>query len=186
MDEKSNGHWKCYLAWREFERCLSLQDVENLLEASIKVESEKLHNILKRIIYVTLFFGERGLAFQGSSQRIGDSNNINVLGVIEFLSHWDLILKEHLLKVEESQKTGVGLQVQYLSSESQNEFIAECSDLINQHVWGERKSAKYYAIIVDSSPDSSHVEQTTFLLRYLVRHEPRFEIVERFHDLCGL
>ena len=29
----------------------------------------------------------------------------------------------------------------------------------------------------------SHVEQTTFLLRYPVRHELRFEIVERFINL---
>ena len=37
-----------------------------------------------------------------------------------------------------------------------------------------------YAIIVDSTSDSSHVEQTSFHLRYLVRHESRFEIVGRF------
>ena len=41
---------------------------------------------------------------------------------------------------------------------------------------GETQSAKYYAIIVDSS----HIEQTTFLLRYLVCHESQFKIVERF------
>ena len=34
--------------------------------------------------------------------------------------------------------------------------------------------------MVDSIPDSSHVEHTTFLLRYIVRHESRLEIVERF------
>ena len=28
--------------------------------------------------------------------------------------------------------------------------------------------------------DSSHVEKTTFILRYLVSHKSRFEIVERF------
>ena len=39
--EKSNGHRECYLTWRKLERRLSLQDVENLLEASVKVESEK-------------------------------------------------------------------------------------------------------------------------------------------------
>ena len=70
-----------------------------------------------------------------------------------------------MLKVEESHKKGERLQVHYLSSESQNEFITECSDLVKQHVLGERQSAKYYAIIVDSTPDSSHAEQTTFLLR---------------------
>ena len=96
------------------------------------------------------------------------------------LSHWDPILKVHVLKVEESQKKGIRLQVHYLSNESQNEFIAECSGLVKQHILGERQFAKYYAIIIDSTPDSSHVEQTTFLLRYLVRHESRFEFMERF------
>ena len=67
----------------ELERRLSLQEcIENLLEASIKVKSEKWYNIFKQIIYVTLFLGERGIAFQGSSQRIGNSNNVNLLGLI--------------------------------------------------------------------------------------------------------
>ena len=64
-----------------------------------------------------------------------------------------------MLKVEESQKNGERLQVHYLSNESQNELIAECSDVAKQPVLGERKSARYYAIIVDSTPDSSHHEQ---------------------------
>ena len=48
---------------------------------------------LKRIIDVTLFLGDRGLAFQDSSQRIGDTNNGNIFGLIELLSHCDTILK---------------------------------------------------------------------------------------------
>ena len=70
-----------------------------------------------------------------------------------------------MLKVEESQKKGDRLQV-YLS----NEFIAECSDLVKQHGLGERN----FAMILDSTADSSHDVQTTFFLRYLVRHESRF------------
>ena len=144
-------------------KALELQKgVENLLERPIKVESEKWCNILKRLIDVTLFLGERGLAFRGSSQRIGNSNNGNFLGLIELLSHWHPILKEHLLKVEGLQKKGKKLQVHYLSNESQNEFIAECFDLVKQHNLGERQSVKYYAIIIDFIPDLSHVEQTTF------------------------
>ena len=77
-----------------------------------------------------------------------------------------------------------------------NELIAECSHLVRQHVFGERKSAMCYAVIVHSTPDSSHVELTTFLFRYLTtflfrylttflfrylfRHESRFDIVKRF------
>ena len=42
---------------------------------------------------------------------------------------------EHVLTVEESQKEAEGLQVRYLSNEFENEFIAECSDLVGQHVF---------------------------------------------------
>ena len=73
------------------------------------------------------------------------------------------------------------LPVHYLSNESQNKFIAECSDLVKQHVLGERNSA----IIIDFTPDSSHVEQTTFLLRYLVHLDSRYEIVELFQKCVG-
>ena len=73
------------------------------METSIKVESEKLYSILKRIIDVTLFLAECGVVFKGSSQRIGNSNNGNVLGLIELLSNRDAIPKEHVLKAEESQ-----------------------------------------------------------------------------------
>lgn len=41
--------------------------------------------------------------------------------------------------------------------------------------------AKYYSIIVDATPDCSHVEQTTFILRYiLLSAQDKFEVQERF------
>ena len=44
-------HRECYLDWRELERRLSLQKgAEDLIQPSIKMESEDWHNILKRII----------------------------------------------------------------------------------------------------------------------------------------
>ena len=68
------------------------------------------------------------------------------------------------------------LRVHYLCIEAQNEFIVECSDFVKQHVLGERKSAMCYAKIVYLTADSSHLDQTTFFLHYLVRHLSRFEI----------
>ena len=55
--------------------------------------------------------------------------------------------------------------------------------LLSSTFFGERKSAKFHAIIVDSTSDSPHVEQTVFHLSYQVRHEPRFEIMEQFLKL---
>ena len=58
----------------------------------------------------------------------------------------------------------------------QNDLI-----LLSSTFWEkECQCAKYYAIIVDSKPDSSHDQQTTFLLRYQVRNKSQFVIVDRF------
>ena len=127
--------------------------IKNILKKLIKVESEKWYYILKQLIDVTLFLGKRGLAFQGSLKGIGDSNNGNFLRLIELLSHRNPIVKEHVLKVEGSQRKSKRPQVHYLSNESHNEFIAECCDLVKQHILGERQSEKYYVIIVDSTTE---------------------------------
>ncbi|XP_013781317.1 uncharacterized protein LOC106465628 [Limulus polyphemus] len=120
---------------RELERRLMSETrSDTILEVSIKTEAVKCYNILKCIIDVVLFLGERDLAFTGSSHRIGDSNNGNFLGLIEVLFRCDPILQEHVLSVEELQKRSEQLQVHYLSPDSQNEFIAECSNLCREEI----------------------------------------------------
>ena len=61
------------------------------------------------------------------------------------LSHWDPILKERVLKVEELQNEDERLHVHYLSNESKNEFFAECSDLLSCAFFGVvwRHSGQY-------------------------------------------
>ncbi len=46
----------------------------------------------------------------------------------------------------------------------------------------ERANVKYYSIIVDATPDSAHVKQTMFILRYvnLDSHITRYKVEERF------
>ena len=92
---------------------------------------------------------------RGSSQRIGDRSNGNSLRLIELLSHYDKVLGESVTQVAQSQKKGERLvQVHYLSSDSQNEFISECTELIKGQILQERLSSKYFAIMVDATPDS--------------------------------
>ena len=52
----------------------------------------------------------------------------------------------------------------------------------------EGRISKYFAVNVDVTPDSSHVEQTTFLLRYLNLEHDGYEEQERFlvfGDCCS-
>lgn len=127
--------------------------------------------LLRCFLDVTIFLAERGLAFRGDSEKIGNCTNGNFLGILELLGKYDPLLSGHLQKVRHSQETGNKLQVSYLSPEIQNELIDLCGSIVLQHILKEREEAKYFALIVDATPDSAHKEQTAFLMRYV--HLPK-------------
>ena len=135
--EKSVAHRESYVEWREVERRLK-KDAGIDMQTDKEIMSQKLmwRELLKRIVDVILFLGERSLAIRGSPQRIGCSNNGNFLGIIELLSHYDPLLREHVTKVAETQKAGKRLPAHYLSGDSQNEFISACAHHVRQEIPG--------------------------------------------------
>ncbi|XP_064122701.1 uncharacterized protein LOC135226949 [Macrobrachium nipponense] len=170
--EHTNYHKQCYLDWRQLEARLKEESgIDDQLQRSIQSEKSKWKLILKRILDVVLTLGERGLSFQGESSMICDTNNGNFLGIIELLSRYDPILQDHVSKVREAQKDGKRRQAHYLSYSSQNEFIQLCAEKVKDCILNERDQAKYYSIMVDATPDMSHTEQSTFILRYLTCDE---------------
>lgn len=95
---------------------------------------------------------------------------------------YDSVLRNHLQTVKDSQQSHHRLQAHYLSSDIQNEFIELCAQHVRKEILNERENSKYYALIVDATPDSSHVEQTTFILRYLhyIEETMTYAVKERF------
>ena len=81
-----------------------------MIEALIATEVKKWYNVLQRIIDVILFLSERGRALRSASQMIEDANNGTFWGLMELLSHWDPILKQHVLKVQKSEQKDERLQ----------------------------------------------------------------------------
>ena len=157
------------MAWRELERRIAADSgIDCLLDRNILSDAKKWEKLLTRIIDVILFLGERGLAFRGNSQRIGDVHNGNFLGLLELLARYDPLLQEHITKIQHSQLKRERLQTHYLSADSQNEFIGLFADYVRKCILEELKKVKYYSIMVDATPDTSHTEQTTFVFRYLV------------------
>ncbi len=179
--ERSSPHRECYLSWRELQtRLLMNTGVDVMVEERVLSEIEQWKKLLSRIIDVTIFLGERGLAFRGSSLRIGDVHDGNFLGILELLAHYDPLLQEHISKVKTSQPDGKRLQAHYLSPQSQNEFIKVCAARVRGCILKERENTKYFSIMVDGTPDSSHTEQTTFILRYMNREGDEYSVKERF------
>ena len=147
LHENSINHKQCYLEWRQLEIRLSdKSSIDNQLITRINTDISKWMELLHRIIDVILFLGQRGLSFRGDTDAVGDVHNGNFLGIIELISHYDPILREHVRKVHESQKKGKLLQAHYLSNDSQNEFIHLCANKLRSCMLIERTNAKYYSL----------------------------------------
>jgi hypothetical protein len=78
------------------------------------------------------------------------------------------LLVEHLKKVKQAQIEKKWLPVHYLSADIQNEFISCCAEYVLSCILREREISKYFSIIVDVTPDLAHMEQTTFILLYVI------------------
>lgn len=177
--ETSTHHKKCYIEWRAVEiRVKEGTDIQSHLDEELTQRKKYWQELLQRLLAVILFIAERGLPFRGESSKLGDPHNGNFLGITELLSKYDPLLREHVTKVKESQENEKRLQAHYLSWRSQNEFIDICGKKVLNHILIERQKAKYYAILVDATPDITHEEQVTFILRYLLENEYGYKIKE--------
>jgi len=68
----------------------------------------------------------------------------------------------------------------YLSNTIQNELLSSTSKLISDSIISSINSSKYFAIIVDSTPDISHQEQLTIVVRFVSFKNNQFKIYEHF------
>lgn len=149
--------------------------VDTEMEKSFLREKEYWKNILQRIVAAIKFLSKNGLAFYGSTTKIFSKGNGNFLSSLEFLSEFDPFLATHLQKYG---NPGSG-NVSYLSSTICNEFITLLAREVLNCILKDLRVAKYFSIIVDSTPDISHIDQLTLIVRYVL---PSGKPVESF--LC--
>ena len=122
------------LSWRELQTRLQMHPgVGVMVEERFLSEIVQWEKLLCRIIDLTIFLGERGLAFCCSSLRIGDVHNGNFLGILELLAHYDQLLQKHISKVKTSKQTGERLQA-----------LKVCAARVRGYILKERENAKYF------------------------------------------
>lgn len=136
-------------------------------------ENKYWFEVLRRVVAVTKFLATRGLPFFGRNETIGSCSNGNYLGCMELISKFDPFLAKHLQKYGNPGKG----RTSYLSSTTLNEFIDLMGNKVSNVIIEQIKSAKFYSVIVDSSPDLSHTDQLTIVIRYV---SSDCEPVERF------
>ena len=111
--------------------------------------------MLERVVTVIMFLAERGLAFRGGTELSFSSNTGNYLGCMELLTKFDPFLEEHICTSENAGKGSVS----YLPSTICDELVELLASTLHENIVAEVKSAKYYGISINSTPDIGHVDQ---------------------------
>ena len=144
-----------------------------------QTEKNYWRNVLQRVVETIKFLAERGLAFRGDNETFGSATNGNFLGLLEVIAKFDPVLASH---IERHGGKGSG-STTYLSKTICEELLQVMAQKLESSIITEVKTAKYFAISVDSTPDISNVDQLTFILRYVL---PNGKPVERFVQFLEL
>lgn len=164
-------HRKSLLTWKTYS---TSHKVDDEMTESLNKQVAYWKNVFKRLIEVIKFIAERSLAFRGDDERLGSPHNGNYLGILELISKFDPFLSQHL---EHFGQKGKG-SVSYLSKTICEELISCMGRKVYNQIIAEIKQAKYYSIVVDSTPDLSHIDQLSIIFRYCLNGK----VLERF--LC--
>jgi hypothetical protein len=144
----------------------------------INLEVNYWKEVLKRIVAIIKFLSSRGIAFRGENQIIGSQHNGNYLGCLKLINQFDPFLLEHLNKYGNQGKGNPS----YLSVNICNEFMNIMERQVLNTILSELKVVIYYSIGVDSSSNLSHINQMTFIIRYVNNDTP----VERFLEFIPI
>ena len=110
---------------------------------------------------------------RGGNEVFGSPQNGNFLGLLELLAQFDDFLADYICR---SGNSGRGVP-SYLFSTICNEFVQLMPKEVTIKIANEVEKVKYYGITVESTPDVTHVDQLTFIIRYV---QDDGAIVERF------
>ncbi len=175
LKQHENGSDHCnMLKWKEFALRLSKGKTIDATEMALfEAEKNRLRDVLTRVISIIQSLAERNLAFRWSVDTLHEDNNGNFLKEVELIAEFDPVLKEHIRRIDSGAQ-----HVTYLGKTIQNELIGSISDKILEKTVAEIKESKYYSIILDCTPDISHTEQMSVIVRTVSLRTP--EIKEYF------
>ncbi|MFS7941976.1 putative transcription factor and/or regulators TTF-type(Zn) family [Helianthus anomalus] len=169
-------HFKNMNEWFELRQRLKCKEtIDKGAYEHFRKEKDYWKQVILRIIALVKFLAKYGLAFRGSNEKLYQKGNGNFLGLVEMLEEFDPIMKEHVRRVLNEE-----CHVHFLSHNIQNELIQLLGDKVRTEIIKKVKQAKYYSIILDCTPDTSHQEQMSIIVRYVNFNSSSVTIEESF------
>lgn len=161
--EISKGHFAATVSCVELEMRLTNRCTINDYHASqIQAEKWRWREVFKRLLAIVQFLAEHNLAFRGSVDRLAEPHNGNFLGLVQLLGKFDPVMQEHIRRIKNDE-----IHDHYLGKRIQNELITVIGDKVRSEIIKRVKLAKYFAVILDCTPDLSHTEQLSLTIRYV-------------------
>ncbi|XP_034082159.1 zinc finger MYM-type protein 1-like [Gymnodraco acuticeps] len=166
--ESSPEHTTLMATWKDFEQRLQTGKTIDQAESTLlEAEKRRWRDVLTRLISIMQSLAERNLALRGSANTLHQQHNGNFLKEVELLAKFDPVMKQHIERVESGQFS----HSSYLGNLIQNELIASISGKMLDTMVTEIKQSKYYSIILDCTPDVSHQEQMSVIIRTVIMDE---------------
>ncbi|KAI5019566.1 hypothetical protein ZWY2020_044454 [Hordeum vulgare] len=174
--ETSREHATNMATWYDLRiRFQNNQTIDKVAQRELEKEKEHWRKVLLRIMLIVKFLAERNIAFRGSNYKLYQESNGNFLGMVQMLAEFDPIMKEHVGRI-----TNEKIRDHYLGPSIQNELISLLAAAIKSESIRKVKESKYFLVILDCTPDASHQEQMSLIIRYVDASSDLFCIEESF------